>query len=501
MHILTKLSSLSLLLIFWSFSIFAQNIKNTWIPWSNTNQNKSKKELLGIKGESMFFLSFTKDFQPYLENFDHKVQLKWSFKLPSYMTKIENPKLVTINKKIYLMYTLQNENTFESGLFATEICQDSLNISATKLLYEHKENNNNYEFKLWNFPEINNRFRTICLTSANSQGLSIVTLRISEQLDIKKISEHELKSEKAKNSKTRPMTYPVDLTQNLIGDICVLIMKKSDSQIQPIISWEYLILKNNSEKSARGSLNPNNSRESLRLSPNRTVMHFDILGYSIPQHKTIFRGGNHYRITINENNDSIILDRKEWYLAKEVTTKLESIQSFQGNSTSYSNNDIFTKIFARSDSSIIILTQNNFRTNETMLHYSQGVPYYREIERYYQNEIIASCIDHEGIVKWQQIIPIHNRTDKPNNYNLLNSCLIGNSIIIIAKNTSKKSKLENFVYVIDNNGIVTNGDSNNIISNQNDSVDNLHNVGPNSILMQMNQNKKGGVVLFQITED
>jgi len=136
-----------------------------------------------------------------------------------------------------------------------------------------------------------------------------------------------------------------------------------------------------------------------------------------------------------------------------------------------------------------------------MLHYSQGVPYYREIERYYQNEIIASCIDHEGTVKWQQIIPIHNRTDKPNNYNLLNSCLIGNSIIIIAKNTSKKSKLENFVYVINNNGIVTNGDLNNIISNQNDSGDNLHSVGPNSILMQMNRNKKGGVVLFQITEN
>ncbi|MFM7497336.1 MAG: hypothetical protein ACKO17_04235 [Bacteroidota bacterium] len=109
------------------------------------------------------------------------------------------------------------------------------------------------------------------------------------------------------------------------------------------------------------------------------------------------------------------------------------------------------------DRSATLAWRRRFRSSETLVQYSQGMPIYREIVRHHAEEWVLARYTPDGILGWKQIIPMNLTMQEPGEQLESQSLVLGPSVWLTGYQ-SLNNRVRPFAYKIQADGAVYNGD-------------------------------------------
>lgn len=109
------------------------------------------------------------------------------------------------------------------------------------------------------------------------------------------------------------------------------------------------------------------------------------------------------------------------------------------------------------DRSATLAWRRRYRSSETMVQYSQGMPIYREIVRHHAEEWVLVRCAPNGDLGWKQIIPMSLTMQEPGEQLESQSLVLGPSVWLTGYQ-SVNNRVRPFAFKIQSDGAVYNGD-------------------------------------------
>lgn len=109
------------------------------------------------------------------------------------------------------------------------------------------------------------------------------------------------------------------------------------------------------------------------------------------------------------------------------------------------------------DRSVTLAWRRRYRSSETLVQYTQGMPIYREIVRHHAEEWVLARCNPQGEIRWKQLLPMNLIMQEPGEQLESQSLVLGPSVWLTGYQTLN-NKTRPFVYKIQADGSVINGD-------------------------------------------
>jgi hypothetical protein len=109
------------------------------------------------------------------------------------------------------------------------------------------------------------------------------------------------------------------------------------------------------------------------------------------------------------------------------------------------------------DRSVTLAWRRRYRSSETLVQYTQGMPIYREIVRHHAEEWILTQSNPKGEIRWKQLLPMNMVMQEPGEQLESESLVLGPSVWLTGYQTLN-NRTRPFAYKIQADGAVINGD-------------------------------------------
>ncbi|MFM8317470.1 MAG: hypothetical protein ACKOAV_03755, partial [Bacteroidota bacterium] len=112
-----------------------------------------------------------------------------------------------------------------------------------------------------------------------------------------------------------------------------------------------------------------------------------------------------YRMKLPLLEDSLLPISSYTVFEQDFGRRLINLKSNEGNLNRI--DDPYACLLLHQNQSATLCWRRRFRSSETIVQYSQGMPMYREIIRYHANEWIITHLRPDGSHAWSQILPMN----------------------------------------------------------------------------------------------
>jgi hypothetical protein len=109
------------------------------------------------------------------------------------------------------------------------------------------------------------------------------------------------------------------------------------------------------------------------------------------------------------------------------------------------------------DRSVTLAWRRRYRSSETLVQYTQGMPIYREIVRHHAEEWILTQSNPKGEIRWKQLLPMNMVMQEPGEQLESETLVLGPSVWLTGYQTLN-NRTRPFAYKIQADGAVINGD-------------------------------------------
>jgi hypothetical protein len=170
-----------------------------------------------------------------------------------------------------------------------------------------------------------------------------------------------------------------------------------------------------------------------------------------------------YRISLPQLDASLQPISSFTAFEQDFGRRLLNMKSNEGNLNRV--DDPYACLLVHQDQSVTLCWRRRFRSSETMVQYSQGVPMYREIIRYHANDCVITHLNADGSHAWSQIIPMNLITNERSQ--LLNTFgfTVGQAMLIVGYQNFN-NRTTPFILQILGDGSIINPDSDHRLKGQ-----------------------------------
>lgn len=495
---ISKIQILYLLLALWPhFShVKSQVVQTAWQSLPNNYRETKNWTILGQGKGNVWLLVHAKG-KSKIENRNLRMQVKQSLNLPKFYEQSRIHEVLDTDTGTQLIFDLFNASNGDHGLFIASIPKDSIKPNEPKLLFETK-NNDPKDFLEFSIPQDNNQKRS-WLTHINCSK-NRITLNLIQRLS----------ADLPPRPKVFTLSNEVDGFLNGVLFVkCLPLQLCNDNQIYFLFRFK----KNRKERSNlqwglaavdisqnRVDAFPLNQPEILEQdlvlttqSPNNLAL---VHGFVMDPKSHWPVGTSTYSLSQDSPNGSYSL-RSVYYPFNPAMKR--NISEFRANEGNLNLMDLsYLKAIFHNDLSTTLIWRRRFKSSETLIQYSQGMPIYREIIRYHSNDVVISNLHSDGTEKWSQIVPMNLTTAEQNKYHENQSFELGGTMLLTGYQ-SMNNKTVPFILTIHPNGNVYPTESHDFLKNLQPEWSKSFVIDPFCSLIPSQKGNRGGLLYFHCT--
>lgn len=498
-----RTSSLRLLLIplLWiTHTVFslAQPLNIAWQGLPSSYNDTRNWNITG-QGDHGLWIRLKRKQDQRLEYRNLRLQLQQAITLPSYLNQTGLIHVLKTDTGTQLVFDLIRADAGDHGLFISKIPKDSSKIDPAKLLFETTENDKN---QILDFKLIKNRNHP---NRPESQNDCIIHSSLSR-------NDFVLKYRRIDRDTGQPQTYTLTLNaatlglqQNIILTEVMELTKIQDDMFGFL--FQYRASSKDRKKTLWG-LGIANFKEHLMvaISLNRygiddQMLHIDpttnqdslsIHGYVMDERNKWPFGSITYRLRLPYQNTLVEPVSQVYPFPKETNQQLLNLKINEGN-VSNRFDESYSKLHIHEDQSSTLFWRRRYKSSETLVQYSQGMPMYREIIRYHANEWVITHLDQDGTPLWHQIVPM-NLTINDRNYPLETHTQVVGQAMLLVGYQNMNNRVSPFVLQVLPDGRVINPDTGNRLKGQSPKWSGLYSIDANNSVVPSRSNGREGLL-------
>jgi hypothetical protein len=469
----------------------AQPLTLSWQGLPSAYSEAKDWNIIGQSSQGLWFLRQSKR-ELRLEHRNLRMQLRQSLKIPAYLLQSENIALLNSDSGMHLMFDLFNPSAGEHGLFVSGIHKDSINPEPAQLIFETTENHDPKKLKFDIFMDDNGEAGWIIHGNLSSDQITFKYLRLTGDSKISDSMNLALNAPNLGAGDKAIFIKIHDITKIKEHLFAFLFQYKSSPKDRKKSLWGlgFLNLKEQWIRSA--PLNRNDLAEQ-RLFVNSTPGNdtISVHGFALDERTLWPFTTITYRIPIPRRDYFPELTSTLRVFEPETNRHLLNLRSNEGKNNRV--DESYAEMQVHMDGSATLVWRRQFKSVETMVQYSQGLPMYREIIRYHANDWIISRINVDGSHGWDQIVPM-NLTTIDRTQQLKSYVLVAGQAILLVGYQSINNRIAPFILQTLADGRVINADLENRLKGQSPLWGQYYTIDQNNILVPSHQNGRDGLL-------
>lgn len=469
----------------------AQSLNLSWQGLPSAYSEAKDWEIIGQSDQGLWLLRNNKK-ELRLEHRNLRMQIQQSLKIPAYLNQSEKITLLNTDTGVHLMFDLFNPSAGEHGLFVSEIQKDSSNPEPARLIFETSENQDQDKLNFEIYKDEKGENGWIVHRKLSSTQIVLSCLRLT-------------------NDSTLQDSIKLVLNPQNLGSGNKTIFTKIHQTIKVqehlfAFLFQYMSSPKDRKKPLWGLCFANLKEQWIRF----TILNRDEIGEqrlmvssipgmdSISVHGFVLDERNQwplasitYRIPIPERDQSSELISLVNVFDPETTRHLHKLKSNEGNANRM--DDSYTDLKTHMDGSVTLVWRRRFKSIETMVQYSQGMPMYREITRYHANDWIITRINKNGTPRWNQIVPM-NMTTMDWTPQLKSYILVTGQAVLLVGYQNINNKIAPFILQTLPDGRVINADLENRLKGKSPRWGQYYFVDQENIIVPSPQSNRDGLL-------
>lgn len=469
----------------------AQSLSLSWQGLPTAYSEAKGWTIIGQSEQGLwFFRNSKKDLR--IEHRNIRMQLKQSVRIPDYLLQSEKITLLNTDTGAQLLFDLFNPSAGEHGLFVSGIQKDSSKTEAAQLIFETSGNQDQDNLHFEVIMDEKGKGGWIVHQKFAPDQINLHYLRVPEDSSMNDSLNLDLRATQLGSGDQSVFTKIHKLTQIREHLFAFLFQFKASPKDRRKTLWG-LGLANFKENWIRSiSLNRNDLAEQRlfvsRIPGKDTI---NIHGYALDDRNLWPTATITYRIPIPERNQTPELISLVNMMDSETNRHLLNLRANEGNTNRV--DESFADLRTHTDGSVTLGWRRQFKSIETMVQYSQGMPMYREITRYHANDWVITRINFDGSHRWSQIVPM-NLTSIDRTHQLRSFMLVAGKAILLVGYQNMNNRVVPYILQTLPDGHVINADLENRLKGLAPQWDHVYTVDQNNLIVPGRHGSRAGLL-------
>ncbi|MBM3936395.1 MAG: hypothetical protein FJ343_04500 [Sphingomonadales bacterium] len=475
----------------------AQPLSLGWQGLPSTYSEAKQWDIIGQAEKGLWILLNRKQEQR-LEYRNLRMQLQQTITLPSYLNQSDKIALLNTDSGMHLLFDLFNPSAGEHGLFVSRISKDSSKPEPAQLIFETLENDDNNLLYYDLLKDLDGKNGWIVHRACSPNQLTFKYRRINGSLEQNKASNLVVNAQTLGLSNKIVFTKCLALTKIQDHQFAFLFQYKSSPKDRKKTFWGIGFAKMNEHRIHAIPLNRHGIGEQfLFLSPSMDKDTLSVYGYILDERNQWPYATITYRLNYTHQDHSPESVSIVNVFDQEIDRRLLNLKNSEGNMNKV--DDSYASLQVHLDRSVTLIWRRRYKSSETMVQYSQGIPMYRELIRHHANDWIITHLREDGTSVWNQIIPMNlttnDRTQQLDTY----SIVVGQAMLLVG-HQNINNRISPFILQILPNGHAINPDLENRLKGQSPKWDGFYPIDANNLIVPSRQSGRDGLLYLHFTK-
>jgi len=408
---------------------WAQTLNLGWQGLPTAYTDARRWDLVG-QDEKGFWLRLNGKKEQKLEYRNLRMQLQQAVTMPDYLNQTDKVNVLNTDTGMHLLFDLFNPTAREHGLFVSKILRDSNRIEPGQLILETLDNQSDdlLDFEI--------------LKDSNGSNSWIIHRRNStNQLTFQF---RRLDTQDSMNPPIRLIldAHTLGLDHKIVFTKCHNYHTTQNHQL--IFLFQYRISKRDRKSTLWGIGMIDLKKRKILASPLKTselgeqilfirapVDHDSVRvhGYLLEERFQWPYATVTYNLKISSLELSLQPISSVTIFEQDFSRRLLNLKGNEDNLNRIDNS--YACLLLHQNQNATLCWRRRFRSSETIVQYSQGMPMYREIIRYHANDWVITHLRPDGSHAWNQIVPMNMIANEQNQVLDTYGFTVGQAMLIV----------------------------------------------------------------------
>jgi hypothetical protein len=384
---------------------WAQTLNLGWQGLPTSYTEARRWDLVG-QDQKGFWLRLNGKKEQKLEYRNLRMELQQAVTLPDYLHQTDKATVLNTDSGMHLLFDLFNPTAKEHGLFVSKIPKDSNRLEPGQLILETLDNQSDdlLDFEILKDSNGTNGWIIHRRNSMNQLTFQLSKLDTQDNLNppIRLILDAQTLGLDHKIVFTKCHRYHKTQNHHLI----FLFQYRTNQRDRKGSLWGMGVIDLKKRKIIASPLKTSELGEQILFV--RTPVDQDsvfVHGYLLEDRFQWPYATVGYRMKLPLLEDSLLPISSYTIFEQDFGRRLLNLKGNEGNLNRI--DDPYACLLLHQNQSATLCWRRRFRSSETIVQYSQGMPMYREIIRYHANEWIITHLRPDGSHAWSQILPMN----------------------------------------------------------------------------------------------